>query len=195
LNRRLKINISIIATLAVIFGTAMTSTNSAWAATINCPNVPPPNPPGTANCVGTDNPDTILGTANEDFMIGQGGDDKMFGFARNDVMDGGTGDDTMSGGSGDDNMFGGNGDDNMNGDSGNDIVIGFRGADILKGSSGNDEIYHFGKSTPISESTLPDGSKDTIDCGSGNDEAWINISQDHDTADSNCETVHSDINP
>ena len=39
-----------------------------------------------------------------------------------------------------------------------------------------------------------DGSKDSIDCGSGNDEAWINISQDGDTA-VNCETVHSDINP
>ena len=36
----------------------------------------------------------------------------------------------------------------------------------------------------------PDGSKDTIDCGSGNDEAWINVSQDGDTA-VNCETVHA----
>ena len=35
-----------------------------------------------------------------------------------------------------------------------------------------------------------DGSKDTIDCGSGNDEAWINVSQDGDTA-VNCETVHA----
>ena len=98
----------------------------------------------------------------------------------------------MSGGSGDDNMDGdirqvpGGGNDNINGDSGDDTIQGFPGADILKGSSGNDKIFH-----SVSDlATFRDSSKDTIDCGSGNDEAWINTSQDGDTA-INCETVHA----
>ena len=78
------------------------------------------------------------------------------------------------------------GDDNINGDSGDDTIQGFGGADILKGSSGNDRIFHFTSDL----ATFRDSSKDTIDCGSGNDEAWINTSQDGDTA-INCETVHA----
>ena len=120
-------------------------------------------------------------------MSGFNGNDKMYGFAGNDQMDGGLGDDTMSGGSGDDFMLGREGDDNINGDSGDDTILGFRGADILKGSSGNDRIFHDFLRFPVDA----DGSKDTIDCGSGNDEAWINTSTDGDTADSNCETVHA----
>jgi Ca2+-binding RTX toxin-like protein len=84
----------------------------------------------------------------------------------------------------------GGGKDNINGDSGDDTIQGFLGADTLKGSSGNDRIFH----DLDFLSTNPDLSKDTIDCGSGNDEAWINISRDGDTA-INCETVHSDVNP
>jgi Ca2+-binding RTX toxin-like protein len=112
----------------------------------------------------------------------------MFGFARDDQIDGGPGDDTMSGGSGNDLMLGRDGDDNINGDSGHDVILGFRGADILKGSSGNDRIFHDFIRFPEES----DGSKDTIDCGAGIDEAWINTSQDGDTAASNCETDHAD---
>ena len=36
--------------------------------------------------------------------------------------------------------------------------------------------------------TQPDGSKDVIDCGGGNDEVFINKSVDHDIA-LNCEVV------
>jgi Ca2+-binding RTX toxin-like protein len=185
LNKRtLSVNYMIIATLAVTFGTAMTTTNSVWAATINCPNAV-----GFFNCNGTNDPDTMLGTANEDGIQGFEGDDRMFGFASDDALVGDAGDDTMSGGSGDDRMTGGGGNDNINGDSGHDEMSGGIGADILKGSSGNDKISHF-----LGPVTRPDRSIDTIDCGSGNDEAWINVSDDHDTA-VNCETVHSDINP
>jgi Ca2+-binding RTX toxin-like protein len=99
----------------------------------------------------------------------------------------------------DDNMIGGIGsldiyqdeNDKINGDSGNDLIEGGIGLDILKGSSGNDRIYQeYGGAFRINA----DGFKDEIDCGSGVDEAWINISVDGDTA-VNCETVHSDINP
>jgi Ca2+-binding RTX toxin-like protein len=98
----------------------------------------------------------------------------------------------MSGGSGDDDMDGdisqvpGGGNDNINGDSGHDTIQEFLGADILKGSSGNDRIFHSTSDLPA----IPDRSKDTIDCGSGIDEAWINVSVDGDTA-VNCETVHA----
>ena len=84
-------------------------------------------------------------------------------------------------------MLGGNGDDNINGDSGDDAIIGESGADILKGSSGNDIIIH----GTHGQRENPDGFKDTIDCGSGNnDRAFINTSQDGDTA-VNCERVHT----
>jgi Ca2+-binding RTX toxin-like protein len=185
--RSLTINFVISTTLAVIFGTAMTTTNSVWAATINCPNQPPV-PPFNINCIGTDDPDNMLGTANQDVMNGREGNDRMFGFSSNDQMDGGPDDDTMSGGSGDDILNGFIQNDNVNGDSGDDEIIGYFGADILKGSSGNDRIFHF--ATDNSLNTRPDGSKDNIDCGSGIDEAWINTSQDGDTAIS-CETVHA----
>jgi hypothetical protein len=36
----------------------------------------------------------------------------------------------------------------------------------------------------------PDGSKDLIDCGPGNDEVFLNISVEHDVA-VNCEIVHA----
>jgi len=171
-------------TLTLIFGTAMTSTNSVWAANIDCPN----RSTGDINCFGTQGDDRMAGTANEDSMRALNGDDTMFGFARNDLMFGEGGDDTMSGGSGDDRMFGDAGNDKINGDSGDDTIFGFPGADIIKGSSGNDKIFHYVGSTSLV--TNPDFDKDIIDCGSGNDEVWINVSVDHDTA-VNCETVHA----
>jgi hypothetical protein len=67
------------------------------------------------------------------------------------------------------------------------VLVGRDDADILSGGNGNDIIVH---SSCTSAATLPDGSKDRIDCGPGNDEAWINISSDHDTA-INCETLHT----
>ena len=174
-------------TLAVIFGTAMTSTssNNAWAANIDCPNQVPSG--DIQNCIGTIGPDNMQGTSKPDSMRGLADDDRMFGFASNDVMTGDGGDDTMNGGSGHDTMFGRIGDDKINGDSGNDEIIGGFGADSLFGSSGNDRITHGDFPTD----TGPDGSKDDIHCGSGNDEAWINANVDGDTADSDCETVHA----
>ena len=171
--RNITINFVISTTLAVIFGTAITTTNMAWADNINC----------TSGV-------TCNGTSRDDTMSGSAGSYKMFGLAGNDEMHGGAGggNDIMSGGSGADTMFGNAGNDNMNGDSSDDFIVGGDNADILKGSSGNDKIFHWlDRGT---SSVLLDGSKDTIDCGSGNDEAWINTSFDHDTA-VNCETVHT----
>ena len=151
---------------------------------IHYPNEPPDS--DLLVCIGTDEADNMQGTSSDDAMNGLRGDDTMFGFAGNDFVTGGPGDDTMNGGSGDGQMDGREGNDNINGDSGHDIILGGTGADILKGSSGNDLISHFFSGVTPSR---PDGSKDTIDCGSGTDDrAWINVSRDGDTA-VNCETV------
>jgi hypothetical protein len=56
--------------------------------------------------------------------------------------------------------------------------------DGLDGGSGDDSL-----SQSFFEDTQSDGFKDLVDCGPGNDEAWINTSVDHDVA-VNCETVH-----
>jgi hemolysin type calcium-binding protein len=70
---------------------------------------------------------------------------------------------------------GGPGDDDLSDNSGKDIIY---------GEEGDDDIYH-----ADFQNTGPDGSKDVIDCGPGNDETWINTSSDHDVV-RDCETVH-----
>jgi Ca2+-binding RTX toxin-like protein len=99
---------------------------------------------------------------------------------------------TMFGGLGDDQMYGLDGDDSLLGDHGNDLIVGGKGddtivghfgADRISGATGNDVIYHGG------EGSFPDGSRDIIDCGDGNDEVWINIS-DRDVT-RNCEIIHA----
>ena len=188
-SRRRRLNVIVLSTtLAVIFGTGMTSTNSVWAATIHCPNSAVV-PPFFVNCLGTDNNDNMIGTTESDSMEARGGNDIMSGFGSSDRMFGGDGDDTVSGGSANDLANGNARSDNVNGDSGDDTVVGDFGPDTLKGNSGNDKIYQW-VNDGVNVPTSPDGSKDTVDCGSGNDEAFINTSVDHDTAASNCETVH-----
>lgn len=176
------------------------------AAVINCV--------GVGYCIGTDKQDYMIGDAKNNNMSGLGGIDLMVGNAANDVMsgnadndtmhgnagsdtimgDGGTdviegmdGNDNLSGNDGDDFVRGWNGNDIVNGNAGNDDVRGSPGADVINGGSGNDRIAQnmvVFSNIPID----PDGSKDTIDCGPGYDEAWIS-SADLDTQ-INCETVH-----
>jgi hypothetical protein len=90
--RRFNVNFTIIATLAVIFGTAMTTTNMALADDITCSR--------GVTCFGTLGPDNMQGTSTADAMNARLGDDNMNGFAANDLMVGGGDDDTMNGGSG-----------------------------------------------------------------------------------------------
>jgi Ca2+-binding RTX toxin-like protein len=125
--------------------------------------------------------DEIYGNDDDDTIIGEFGQDNLHGGSGEDKMDGGLGDDSMYGGSEDDKMDGGLGDDNLQGD---------QGADNIKGGDGKDKIYH--DSLPPRYGVHPDGSKDTIDCGAEQDEVWINVRIDRDTA-INCEIVHSDI--
>jgi Ca2+-binding RTX toxin-like protein len=148
-------------TLTVV-GTILPS-SSVWAATIQCKS----------------SIDTCLGTDEDDTMIGDDG---------HNLINPREGNDVVSAKGGPDNVQGDTGNDKLYGDQGNDFILGQEGADLLSGGDGNDEIYHF--SANAQKATDPDGSKDRIDCGAGNDEAWINVSVDHDIA-ANCETLHT----
>lgn len=110
--------------------------------------------------------DVINGTQNENFTRGWGYSDKVFGGFNRDIILGGDGEDYIDGGSGNDKIVGG---------SYSDILFGFEGSDIIF-SNGENE-------------TTADGHKDTIDCGPGEDEAWINVEFDEDVV-TNCEVVN-----
>jgi Ca2+-binding RTX toxin-like protein len=91
----------------------------------------------------------------------------MLGSFNNDVICGGVEDDYIDGGSGNDEIVG---------RALGDVLVGFEGSDLI---SSNDD-----------KNTDPDGYKDKIDCGPGEDEAWINTSIDGDMA-VNCEILHT----
>jgi hypothetical protein len=64
-------------------------------------------------------------------------------------------------------MWGGN-EDYIDGGSGNDEMVGRALGDVLVGFEGSELI-----SSNDHKNTDPDGYKDKIDCGPGEDEAWI----------------------
>jgi Ca2+-binding RTX toxin-like protein len=139
---------------------------------------------GAASCLGTNNPDNMMGDAAQNDMLGLGGADNMNGKGGDDsTLRGFTGDDTILGEDGNDVIEGAQGNDKISGGNGDDLLLGDFDADTILGGNGNDRIIH-GPAL-----TGPDGSKDRIDCGPGNDEAWINVSVDGDTA-TNCEILH-----
>jgi Ca2+-binding RTX toxin-like protein len=98
----------------------------------------------------------------------------------------------LSGSGGNDDLQGAEGDDTVIGGIGNDYLAGGQGSDQINGGEGDDSILHskYLTRTPNApDPTTPDGSKDTIDRGPGNDEAWINEASDGDVT-INCEKVH-----
>lgn len=143
-------------------------------------------------CFGTPQKDSIAANALDNNVVALGG---------NDIVDLGAGDDAACGGPGDDKISGGNGGDTLIGDG----VYGFalpldcgngHGADTLIGGSEDDRITHGDLVLDDSQKIVPaqmmasDGHTDFIDCGPGEDEAFINTSIDHDIA-KNCEEVHA----
>jgi hypothetical protein len=146
------------------------------------------------------------GTDQDDHMKGFAGDDRLFGYAGDDKMNGGDGRDVLLGQNGNDKMTGDAGNDYLEGQAGNDYLDGGKGndvllgdfddgggsADVILGGAGDDKLFQsshidFHGAPPVKS----DGFKDTLDCGPGNDEAWINVNTDHDTV-KNCETVHTE---
>jgi Ca2+-binding RTX toxin-like protein len=105
--------------------------------------------------VGTPGNDTLWGTPNADVMYGKTGNDMLHGRAGNDVINGNAGDDVLHGGDGRDVLYGGNG---------NDSIWGGLDADIEYGGPGDDTLH----------SLANDNAVDILDCGPGNDTAFVN---------------------
>jgi Ca2+-binding RTX toxin-like protein len=155
----------------------MLVSNNAYAATINCAGVP-----SSQNCLGSPQSDNILGDIKANRICGQGGNDYILGRGGNDFLRGNEGNDRILGADGGDQIIGDNFIDCPPGTT-------VTGADILQGGPGEDIMFHgntgFGGKGP----TDPDGFKDIIDCGPGDDRAFINTATDGDVA-MNCEHVN-----
>lgn len=164
------------------------------------------------DCIGTQEIDNITATGIGPYGVIKGleGDDFIQGSQARDRIEGGRGTDLIWGGNGDDLIIGtpefvtdgeiidgekGNDTiitssrENTNGrpgsiitgSIGSDLIIGGLGVDLIYGGPGDDVIYS-------SPDNLLEFSNDTIDCGSGNDTAYIRSSFG-DIAKSNCEDI------
>ena len=217
----LNVLVTTVATLASVQSFVNLNLDYVWAATIQCPTGPAFRCIGTSDADdmrGTLNPDTMEGRRGDDSMNGLNGNDKMYGDipfpfdtdlrTDNDGMNGGTGSDLMQGGRGDDTVVGGPGndfvsgfndinlapnpilgdDDKIRGNTGSDRIQGNGGVDILVGGTGDDVIYHYTGSA----GTHSDLNQDKISCGTGHDEAFINVSNEGDIAMNDCEIVHTE---
>ncbi len=129
---------------------------------------------GTASAAfirGTSGDDAIVGTPTADVIYAKAGDDKVRGGDGADFIDAGPGNDVVHGGSGADMIYGGDG---------NDVLYGGRGADRLYGGRGDDTLYALAN----------DNQRDYLDCGPGNDTAWVNVAERGLYRIENCETVN-----
>lgn len=138
-------------------------------------------------CIDTNEDGEMIGTINSDFMTGMTGDNHIEGHAKNDNMSGNAGADEINAGDGDDYVDGGSGDDNIIGDDGNDRMYGGTGADEIEGGLGVDVIYQNNKANE------PDGEVDVINCGLGNDHAFI-LPSEGDIAAVDCDNKYDRIN-
>ncbi len=102
-------------------------------------------------------------------LVGNGGNDKLSAFDHSDEVDGGAGDDQLAGGYGDDTVTGGPGRDQIHGDAPSSACNYIQ----CRLPFGNDTIY------------AQDGEVDSIDCGIGNDTAYV----DANDVVSGCENV------
>ncbi len=137
---------------------------------------------GQDPCSGTNRNDNMIGDANQNQIAGLRGDDIINGKDGPDIICAGPGNDIVNGGDGDDPFLVG---DLFPGPRFCEFDIG-AGTDKILGGNGDDRLFH---SSAYPPGTTADGYKDFLDCGPGNDQAFINTSVDGDVA-VNCETVH-----
>jgi Ca2+-binding RTX toxin-like protein len=104
---------------------------------------------------GTDGNDQLSGTPTADLIFGRGGDDSIRG---------GLGDDRIYGNDGNDSLRGNPGDDWLWGGPGDDSIWGGVGADREFGGPGNDALH----------ALAFDHRVDVLDCGAGDDTAYLN---------------------
>jgi Ca2+-binding RTX toxin-like protein len=111
------------------------------------------------------------------------GDDALVGGPRADQLRGGDGDDVMTGAGGQDYVDGGDGDDAVAGGDGEDGVAGGGGSDLVVGGTGSDALFGeylngcaasiIGCSDGDDEIRAQDGGRDAVDCGGGEDAAYV----------------------
>jgi Ca2+-binding RTX toxin-like protein len=129
-----------------------------------------------ANIQGNDHDNVLYGTMSSDQIFGLDGNDTLFGNGASDTVEGGGGDDYIQGDLADDLLSGNAGNDSVQGGAGRDLINGDDGIDLLVASFANSSM------------SIRDLAADIISCGSGNDTAFINTS-DNDTASSDCELI------
>jgi hypothetical protein len=109
----------------------------------------------------------------DDFLI--------FKVAADSTLDGEDGNDLITGGSGRDFIRGGPGSDILSGGDNKDLIEGDAGPDTINGGKGDDTII------PGPDPGTPDGVRDVISCGSGDDA--VAGADDEDFVSSDCERV------
>jgi Ca2+-binding RTX toxin-like protein len=111
--------------------------------------------------VGTPAADQIYAQAGNDVARGRGGADQIYGQQGDDLAKGGSGDDVTHGGRGDDSMWAGAGADRQHGGPGEDVL----------------------------HALADDDQPDALDCGDGDDVAWLSANERGLYRVSNCEVV------
>ncbi len=143
-------------------------------------------PPSSGWCSGTNDPDTMYGTYTVDLIDGDGAGDTLYGYDGNDQLVGDSNGDPLL--DGPDWLFGGAGDDSLSGYGGSDLLVGGPGKDYIDATErnstnpGSDAVKGGGGPDEIDAA---DGSKDTIDCGTGRD--TVTFDKGLDKVDGNCE--------
>ena len=162
---------------------ALGLTGAAMAAVIN-------GTPGDDVLRGTEHADQIHAFAGNDAVYARGGaDDVRAGSGNdgtraadgNDLVYGGRGNDVIAGGNGNDRLYGGSDSDEVVGGDGNDRAAGNRGADSVSGNDGNDSLFggwgadrvFGGSGNDELHALAPDGVPDLLNCGPGNDKAFV----------------------
>ena len=87
---------------------------------------------------------------------------------------------SVLGGNGDDRAAGNKGSDVVQGGDGDDSLFGGWGPDRVFGGSGNDELH----------ALAADGDPDLLNCGPGDDRAWVLRSERPLTQIVGCETIY-----
>jgi Ca2+-binding RTX toxin-like protein len=138
-----------------------------------------------ANRTGSAGPDVLFGTPQNDTIVARAGNDTAFARAGNDTVRMNDGDDRAFGGLGNDYLRGGRGNDVLQGNDGNDLIRGRTGNDEVRGHAGEDNLYggwgtdtlYGGESSDVLHAMAFDGQLDVLDCGAGNDTAFVRASE------------------
>ncbi len=125
---------------------------------------------------GTDDRDQLGGTKTDDRISGRRGDDRIRGRGGDDCLLGKGGQDEVEGNGGADEIRAGGGNDRVEGNGGRDDLRLGRGKDRVDAGAGPDTIH------------AARGARDRIDCGPGEDKAFVNERKDRTRR---CEQVRS----